>query len=244
MAEYNYTPNLNLKKPTEDAYFDVEDLNGNMDILDQKVGDLQIKPAHNFTSIEVNNLKSGKLANGKESFYNNFGKIEIAVGFNSDYEHKIYIYKRHRKSFSMFRLFFVGNGEKNKHLGVSVFGKSGVNGFHVAQGTYLWSPTPNVYDRTTKHGIWMTKGIDEGSADINIDDYTVIGSTLEGVLRGGGINEFVNKNKFLSCLGEDSSPIFRGAYFKYIDETKDALVLVFKTFSPTILNTQVVYEVF
>jgi len=35
-----YTPNLNLKKPDQLDFYDVDDFNGNMDIIDEKIGEL------------------------------------------------------------------------------------------------------------------------------------------------------------------------------------------------------------
>ena len=44
MAEY--TKNLNLKKPAPDDFVDVADLNGNVDVIDEKIDKLSMEDKH------------------------------------------------------------------------------------------------------------------------------------------------------------------------------------------------------
>lgn len=85
MAEF--TPNFNLKKPNEDEFYNIEDFNGNMDIIDQKLKEagqseqLQTDVTEIKTDIGSSEDVStsptifGKLADIKEMLTNKFSEV-------------------------------------------------------------------------------------------------------------------------------------------------------------------------
>jgi len=56
MAEYEYTPNLNLKKPSQRAIYNVDDFNDNMDIIDENISAVSI--VDNLTSVSAESALS------------------------------------------------------------------------------------------------------------------------------------------------------------------------------------------
>lgn len=66
------TKNCSLKKPGQDDFYDVQDFDGNMEILDEHIGALE-SPAYK-ESKELKELESG------EPYLSAFGKIKKAVG--------------------------------------------------------------------------------------------------------------------------------------------------------------------
>ena len=57
----DYTPNLNLKKPARTDYFNLNDFNGNADIIDTAVGDIDTALDGKLNT-DFSNISGGAIA--------------------------------------------------------------------------------------------------------------------------------------------------------------------------------------